>query len=132
MRFFYFFSKQYYPLVFLIGKLVNQDEMTKFESLTDELFKLLIEKNNADDKSIVIFSVIKDWDRKTENLIKPTPKSDQEILEKVHNNTPFLNNIIINILKSTDCGFYIEINENKVKIYNGQIGLTSLAQYYKV
>ena len=132
MRLFYFINRQYHPLTFFICKLNSIDEEKKLEELSNELFGLLFEKNYANNKTILIFSIIKDWEEKTENWIKPAINSNNEMVERCHNNTDSLNKIITTILKSSDSEFYIEIYNNKISWFDRKIGLTDLAHYYKV
>lgn len=130
MKLFYYKPNQINPIIFLITKISNKNEMEKLEAYTNELFQILIEHGNANEENILIFSVIKDYDKTTENLILPSTKSDLLLVDKCHRETKLINNLIIEIIQKTDTEFYIELLADKILIHDMNLNLMSLSQYY--
>lgn len=132
MKLFFFKPEAFKPLIFLITKLSSDSEFEKLEAWTHELFQILIDMKEANHENILIFSAIKDHNKKTINLILPSTKSSQTLTERCHKNTHFINAVIIETLKKSDSEFYIEIPENneKVLIHPIKLNLMSLSEYY--
>ena len=132
MKLFYYKPKQFSPILFLITKISTKDEMEKLEAWTNELFQILIEHGNATEKNILIFSVIKDYDKSTENLILPSTKSSSTLTERCHKETKFVNNLVIETLRKSDTEFYIELLPAKVLIHDIKLNLMALSKFYLI
>ena len=130
MKLFYYKPIQISPIIFLITKITNKNEMEKLEACTNELFQILIDYGNANETNILIFSVIKDYDKTTENLILPSTKSNQLLVDKCYRETKLVNNLISEILEKIDSEFYIELLSDKIFIHDINLNLMSLSQYY--
>lgn len=132
MKLFYYRPKQFNPILFLITKIANKDEMEKLEIWTNELFQILIDHGNANEENILIFSVIKDYDKLTENLILPSTKSNIKLTERCHKNTKFVNNLVVETLKNSDTEFYIELLSDKVLIHQIKLNMMFLSNFYLI
>ena len=131
MNLFYYKPKLFTPLIITVCKLTTQDEVNKIEKISHDIFELLIDNKEATLNNILIFSIIKDYNKKTENMILPAANSDKVLVERC-NNTNFLNTIITETLKNIDTKFYLEITETKILIHPVKTNLMSLANYYKL
>lgn len=131
MNLFYYKHHKYSPLLFLIVKLTNLDDMTLLEQFTHELFQILIDHGGATNENILIFSIIKDYEKSTQNLILPSIKSNNDLVDKC-NNTDFINNLIVEILKNSDSEFYIELLDNKIIIHDSKINLMAFTKFYSL
>lgn len=137
MKLFIYNPKKYNPLIFIIAKVSSKDDVDNIETFANDIFQLLIDNKTATDKNTLIFSIIKDFDKTTENLILPSKKSNAELVDKCTNkeNTNILNNIIIDILINIDSEFFLEFvfsnNNTKILIHTININLSSLSKYYK-
>jgi hypothetical protein len=76
MKLFFYKPKQFSPIIFLIVKISSNDELEKIEAWTHELFQILIEQKEATEENILVFSIIKDHEKSTINLILPSTKSN--------------------------------------------------------
>jgi hypothetical protein len=132
MKLFYYKPNQFNPIIFLITKISNKNEMKKLESWTNKLFQVLIDHGNANKKNILIFSVIKDYDKSTENLILPSTESSPKLTERCHKETKFVNGLVVEILKKSDTDFYIELISDKVLIHDVKLNLMAFTKYYSV
>ena len=132
MKLFYYKPKQFNPILFLVAKISNKDEMEKLEAWTNELFQILIEHGDANKENILIFSVIKDYDKSTENLILPSTKSSPKLTERCHKETKFVNNLVIETLRKSDTEFYIELLPEKVLIHDVKLNLMVLSKFYSL
>jgi hypothetical protein len=132
MKLFYYKPKQFDPLLFLIVKISDKNEMEKLEAWTNELFQILIDHGDANEENILIFSVIKDFDKSTENLILPSTKSSPKLTERCHKETKFVNNLVVETLRKSDTEFYIELLQEKVLIHQVKLNLMALSKFYSI
>jgi hypothetical protein len=137
MKLFIYNPKKYNPLIFIIAKVSSKEENDNIELFANDIFQLLIDNKTATDSNTLIFSVIKDYDKTTRNLILPSNKSNAELVNNCINkeNTNVINNIIIDILIHNDSEFFLEFvfsdNNTKILIHTININLSSLSKYYK-
>lgn len=132
MNLFFFKSNKFYPLLFIIAKLSSNEEFEYLEKYTNDIFQILINKKEATEENILIFSIIKDYNKSTINLILPAIKSNVTLSERCFNDTKFVNSIIIEILKKMETEFYFELNnDDTVIIYLIKVNLMGLIKYYK-
>ena len=59
MKLFFYKPKQFSPIILIIVKISNNDELQKIEAMAHELFLILMEQNVATEENILIISVIK-------------------------------------------------------------------------
>jgi hypothetical protein len=130
MKLFYYKPTQFNPIIFLITKISNKDEMKKIEDWANKLFQILIEHGNANDQSIIIFSVIKDYNKTTENLILPSTNSNQKLTERCHKEMKFVNDLVVKTLTNYDTEFYIEVLLDKVLIHEDKLNLMAFSKFY--
>jgi len=130
MKLFFYKPKKFSPILFIITKLSNKDEMEKLEAWTNEIFFMLIEQGEATQENILIFSVIKDFDKLTENLILPSTKSSPTLTDRCHKETKFVNSLVVETLRNSDTEFYIELTTYKILIHQVKINLMSLSKFY--
>ena len=131
MKLFFFKPDKYYPLLFIITKLSSEEEYNKLIELTSDIFHALLDNEEANDSNIIIFSIIKDYNKTTLNLILPSVKSNKTLVEKCHSNTQFLNLLVIEVLNNKDTEFYFEFSNNKLLLHPIKMNLMGLSKYYK-
>lgn len=132
MKLFFYKPKQFSPLLFIIVKVSDKDEIEKIEAWTHEIFQILIDQEEASQENILIFSIIKDFDKTTENLILPSVKSNKKLTERCYNETKFVNNLVVETLKKSDTEFYIELLPAKVLIHPIKLNLMALSKFYSL
>jgi hypothetical protein len=131
MKLFFYKPKQFSPIILLIVKITNNDELQKIEAMAHELFLILIEQNAATEENILIISVIKDHEKATLNLIIPSIKSNENLVNRCYN-TNFVNALVIETLRKSDTEFYIELGESKIFIHTINLNLMGLSKFYKL
>jgi len=131
MKLFFYKPKQFSPIILLIVKISNNDELLKIEAMSHEFFLILMEQNVATEENILIISVIKDHEKATINLIIPSTKSNENLVNRCHN-TNFINAIVIETLKKSDTEFYIELGQSKILIHTTHLNLMGLSKFYKI
>jgi len=131
MKLFFYKPKQFNPIIILIVKISNNDELQKIETMAHELFLILMEQNVATEENILIISIIKDHEKATINLIIPSTKSNENLVNRCHN-TNFVNALIIETLKKSDTEFYIELGQSKIFIHTTHLNLMGLSKFYKL
>lgn len=132
MKLFFYKPKPFEPLLILVCKISTNEELEKIEAWAHELFQILIDQKEATDKNILVLSIIKDHQKTTLNLIVPSINSSPTLIDRCHNNTSFLNAVIIETLVKTDTEFYIEFLPDKILIHPVKLNLMSLSKYYKI
>ncbi len=132
MKLFFYKPKQFYPIIFIICKLSNKDELEKLEAWTSEIFQILLEENEASKENILIFSIIKDYEKSTVNLVMPSTKSSPTLTDRCYKEKSFLNALIIETLNKSNSKFYFELTNEKVFIHQKELNLSSLSQFYSV
>ena len=137
MKLFFYKPKIFYPIIILVVKISSNEQAIKIESFAHELFQILLDLNEASEKSILILSIIKDNTKSTLNIIIPSTKSNINLVERCQKNIKFCNLIIADTLIKSDCEFYIELFEEielieeKVLIHPIKLNLMDLSNYYK-
>jgi hypothetical protein len=130
MKIFYYKSKHFSPILFLITKISDKTQMEKLEAWANQLFQILIDHGDATESNILIISIIKDYDKTTENLILPSTKSNSKLTDRCHKETKFVNNMVVEILSKSDTDFYIELLENNVIIHQVNLNLMTFSKFY--
>jgi hypothetical protein len=131
MKLFFYKPKQFSPIILLVVKISNNDELQKIEAMAHELFLILMEQNVATEENILVISIIKDHEKATMNLIIPSTKSNENLVNRCHN-TNFVNAIVIETLKKSDTEFYIELGQSKIFIHTTHLNLMGLSKFYKL
>ena len=132
MKLFFFKPNFFSPLLIIISKISSNDEYEKIEAMTNEIFHILMENNDANENNILIFSFIKDYNKSTLNLILPSTKSPKILTNRCHIDTKFMNSVIIETLNNTNTEYYFEITNNKILIHMININLMALSDFYKI
>lgn len=131
MKLFFYKPKQFSPIIFLIVKISSNDELEKIEAWTHELFQILIDQKEATEENILVFSIIKDHEKSTINLILPSTKSNEKLTHRCHTDINFVNSLVVETLIKSDTEFYIELAESKIYIHPVHLNLMSLSKFYK-
>jgi hypothetical protein len=132
MKLFFYKLKQFSPLLLLVAKLSSRDEYDKLEAMTEDIFQILIDHELASEENILIFSVIKDYEKSTINLILPSTKSNPTLTEQCYNETKFINEIVVLLLKNTDSELNLDIQDHKIYIVQQQLNLMAFSKFYSV
>ena len=130
MKLFYFNPKRFSPLLIIVAKLDSNESVEKLEAYSSEIFQILIDEKEADETNIIIFSVIKDHEKMTMNMILPSTKSNMEFVKKCEEDVQLVNKIIVQTLMKNNTKFYFEILENKILMHMKEINIGNLAKFY--
>ena len=130
MNLFYFKPYQFKPILIIVAKLDTEESVEKLEAYTHEIFQILIDEKEADETNIIIFSVIKDHEKSTLNLILPSIKSNINLVTKLENDTQLVNKIIVRTLMKSNTRLYFELKEDRILIHSNKLNLEQLIKYY--
>jgi hypothetical protein len=130
MNLFYFKPYQFKPILIIVAKLDTEESVKKLEAYTHEIFQILIDEKEADESNIIIFSVIKDHEKSTLNLILPSIKSNINLVTKLENDTQLVNKIIVRTLMKSNTRLYFELKEDRILIHSNKLNLEQLIKYY--
>lgn len=132
MKLFFFKPTKFSPLLIFVVKISTNEELEKIEALSSDLFQILIDNKDATEENILIFSIIKDYDKSTMNIILPSTKSSQSLTDRCHKDTTFMNAVIIETLKNYDTEYYLELHNNKTYMHMIHLNLMSLSNFYSL
>jgi len=112
------------PYVILIVRVLDEDEYEYIQKNMINISQILIEDYIVDDTDLLIFSLIKEYNKKIENVIQSySPNNENKI------NT-FNNNIIINILQNCNCNIIYECTADILKKTFCNLNMNSLIEKY--
>jgi hypothetical protein len=132
MKLFFYKPKRFSPLLIIVAKIGSSDELEKIEAMSSDIFQILIDNNDANEENILVFSIIKDYDKLTTNLILPSTKSSQTLTNRCLIDTKFMNAIIIETLKKSDTEYYLELTDSKIYMHMTHLNLMTLANFYSI
>jgi hypothetical protein len=102
MQLYFFNSDDYKPYIIFIVRVLDSDELDYIKDNLINIFELLIEDKLATKEDLLIFSLIKEYNKKIENIILP-------FSEKNYDKADYFNNdIIIKILRTENCMFFYD------------------------
>lgn len=132
MKLFFFKPKRFSPLLIIVTKISSKDELEKIELLSTEIFQILMDNKDATEENILVFSIIKDYDKSTTNFILPSTKSSQTLTNRCHMDTTFMNAVVIETLKNCDTEYYLELTDNKTFMHMVNLNLMALSNFYSL
>jgi hypothetical protein len=132
MKLFFFKPKKFNPLLIFVSKISSTCELEKIETMSNDIFHILMDNKDATEENILIFSIIKDYDKTTTNLILPSTKSNQILTNRCHIDTKFMNMIVNEILINSDTEYYLELIDSKIKMHMVHLNLMSFANFYSI
>ncbi len=132
MKLFFYKPQKFSPLLIVVVKISNKDELEKIEAMAGEIFQILMDNGDATNENILVFSIIKDYDKLTTNLILPSTKSSQTLTHRCHVDTKFMNAVVIETLKNSDTEYYLELTDSKIYMHLKHLNLMALANFYSM
>lgn len=130
MKLFYFKPNQFKPILIIVAKLDNEESVEKLEAYTHEIFQILMDEKEADETNIIVFSVIKDHEKSTMNLILPSTKSNMNLVTKLEGDTQLVNKIIVQTLLKSNTELYFEFKEDRILIHSEKLNLGDFTKFY--
>jgi hypothetical protein len=134
MELFYYNKNITKPIIFILVKILSNEDEIFLEEHTETIFKILIDNNLATESDILIFNLIKEYEEKIINWILPSTKSNLEIVKKIETNTLLVNNIICQTIINSSCSNLLELNMNteslKITIKECDINLSFLSSLF--
>jgi hypothetical protein len=134
MELFYYNKNITKPIIFILVKILSNEDEIFLEEHTETIFKILIDNNLATESDILIFNLIKEYEEKIINWILPSTKSNLEIVKKIETNTHLVNNIICQTIINSSCSNLLELNMNteslKITIKECDINLSFLSSLF--
>lgn len=106
----YLFNKvKIKPYVILIVRVVDEKEYSIITENITSLSEILLDDKVINKNDLLILSLIKEYTKKIENLIQPFTNTHEDTIES------FSNNIIINILKNSNCNIIYKLERTTIK-----------------
>ena len=134
MQLFYYNKNITKPIIFILVKILSNEDEIFLEEHTETIFKILIDNNLATESDILIFNLIKEYEEKIINWILPSTKSNLQIVNKIETNTALVNNIIYQTIINSSCSNLLELNMNtdslKITIKECDINLSFLSNLF--
>jgi hypothetical protein len=106
----YLFNKvKIKPYVILIVRVVDEKEYSFITENITSLSEILLDDEVIDKTDLLILSLIKEYTKKIENLIQPFIDNYEDKIES------FSNDIIIDILKNSNCNIIYSLEGTIIK-----------------
>jgi len=106
----YLFNKvKIKPYVILIVRVVDEKEYSFITENITNLSEILLDDEVIDKSDLLILSLIKEYTKKIENLIQPFTNTYEDKIES------FSNDIIIDILKNSNCNIIYSLEGTTIK-----------------
>jgi hypothetical protein len=106
----YLFNKiKIKPYVILIVRVVDEKEYSFITENVTSLSEILLDDEVIDKNDLLILSLIKEYTKKIENLIQPFIDTYEDEIES------FSNDIIIDILKNSNCNVIYSLQGTIIK-----------------
>jgi hypothetical protein len=109
MQLYLFNNKNIKPYVILIVRVTDEDEYIYIQNNFTNIFDILINDDVVDNTDLLVFSLIKEYNKKIENFIQPFKNLNQDDIDL------FNNDIIIEVLKNANCNIVYECYSNTLK-----------------
>lgn len=127
---YYFNNIDINPFVFFIVKVFNDEDEKFLEDHSQYLFSTLIENKLANLDNILIFSIFKEHSKKLGNWILPSKNSNDKLVDKFHNDTNLINNLITYTLNKFNCETILNFTEEKLTVSDCNLNLSFLIEQY--
>jgi hypothetical protein len=127
---FYFNKKFTTPIIFILAKITSSEEEKLLANYTDTIFGALIDNNLAKNTDILIFSIIKEHKSKLINWILPSTMSNKSFVKNIQNNKDFVNKVVSQTIKNSNCEILIILENNEIQIKNCDINLGFIGEVY--
>jgi hypothetical protein len=114
------------PYVILIVRVLDEQEYEYIQNNFTNIFEILIEDDIAVIDDLLVFSLIKEFNKKIENFIQPFSKKNEDKIEI------FDNSIIIDVLKNINCNISYECYSNTIKKKFCNINMEFLIEKYGI
>ncbi len=125
MQLYLFNNKKIKPYVILIVRVVDEEEYNYIKNNFTNIFDILINDDIIEMTDLLVFSLIKEYNKKIENFIQPLSNINED---KIDN---FNNNIIIDVLTNTNCNIVYECYSNTIKKKLCSINMEFLVEKYE-
>ncbi len=125
MQLYFFNPSDIKPFIFLIVRVLDDEEYEYITANFTNIFELLIEDNLASKDDLLVFSLIKEHTLKIENLIQPFSHINYDKADD------FNNHIIIKTLKSHNCYIYFDCSENILLKKKCNLNMEFLCEKYE-
>lgn len=112
------------PYVILIVRVIDEEEYIYMQNNFTNIFDILLDDDAIDNDDLLVFSLIKEYNKKIENFIQPFTNINENKIDS------FNNEIIINILKNTNCNIMYECYSNTIKKKLCNINMEFLIEKY--
>jgi hypothetical protein len=118
MNLYVYIHEKISPIIFIICKLKNKNEYDMLEKYQDDIFKILYQQNIANNETILVFSVFKDYINKKNFLIKTTINSNFKLSNLLFSNNSITQTLLYDIITKINTEYLLEINNDiKLKTY---------------
>ncbi len=112
------------PYVILIIRVLDEEEYVYIQNNFENIFEILLEDDVIDNDDLLVFSLIKEYNKKIENFIKHYNKTNEHMIDN------FNNQIICTILEKTNCNIMYECFSNTLKKKFCNINMGFLIEKY--
>ena len=111
-----YINKETKPVVFAVANIVSKDEVKYLEKNSMEIYSLLIENKIIKIDTILIFVLVKQFNKKKSFMIQHSIKSNNKLVEIFEKKTDKVEELSFDVLTKSLTKYLLNIDNNLIKI----------------
>jgi hypothetical protein len=130
MYIYLFKNLEFKPINILIVRIIDKFEYEYFLDNITDIVQLLIDSEYLEKDDVIIYSLVNEYEYKIKNIILPFTNKNSEIINDIGDNPDKINNVIMHVLKNTNCNVFLELIGDKLILKNVDYNMSFLIEKY--
>lgn len=130
MYIYLFKNLDFKPINILIVRIIDKFEYEYFLDNITDIVQLLIDSEYLEKDDVIIYSLVNEYEYKIKNIILPFTNKNSEIINDIGDNPDKINNVIMHVLKNTNCNVFLELIGDKLILKNVDYNMSFLIEKY--
>jgi hypothetical protein len=130
MYIYLFQNLNFKPINILIVRIIDKFEYEYLLDNITDIFQLLIDSKYVEKDDVIIYSLINEYEYKIKNIILPFTEKNKDIVNDIGDQPDKINNVIIHILKNTNCKISLELIGDKLILNEVDYDMSCLIKKY--
>jgi hypothetical protein len=130
MYIYLFKNLNFKPINILIVRIIDKFEYEYLLDNITDIIQLLIDSEYLEKDDVIIYSLINEYEYKIKNIILPFTDKNKEIINDIGDKPDKINNVIMHVLKNTNCNVFLELIGDKLILKNVDYDMSFLIEKY--
>jgi len=130
MYIYLFKNLEFKPINILIVRIIDKFEYEYFLDNITDIVQLLIDSEYLEKDDVIIYSLVNEYEYKIKNIILPFTNKNSDIINDIGDNPDKINNVIMHVLKNTNCNVFLELIGDKLILKNVDYNMSFLIEKY--